>query len=271
MAYRRERLVAPLVVTMMLIAIAVHADQITASEGIQSENNNNNYTSVVDPWDLVKRLEKGDIKGGGLHIALLVFNGYLLPKMTRTQQQTLASSKPLRITVFDVDRQQSFQMKITKFAHYKYYLLSGGWTFEFVQPRDLTVDSFVGLRVRGSLLDFGKLPMRRHEAKENYGRGGHGSTSKLEEDPILAAALAKPRQNSCGGQGGTSPTISCRHIEIEGRFIAVMFNNGPTGSSEPDSEVPVDLSASLEQDTEGDTSGGHGPDGGPSERQSEAV
>ena len=40
MAYRRVRLVAPLVVTMMLIAIAVYADQIIASEGGQSENNN---------------------------------------------------------------------------------------------------------------------------------------------------------------------------------------------------------------------------------------
>ena len=50
-----------------------------------------------------------------------------------------------------------------------------------------------------------------------------------------------------------------------------MFNNGPIGSSEPDSEVPVDLSASPEQDTEGDTLGGHGPDGGPLERQSDAV
>ena len=40
------------------------------------------------------------------------------------------------------------------------------------------------------------------KGKNKHKEGGHGSTSKLEEDPILVAALAKPRQNSCGGQGG---------------------------------------------------------------------
>ncbi|GFZ10604.1 hypothetical protein Acr_22g0000020 [Actinidia rufa] len=101
----------------------------------------------------------------------------------------------------------------------------------------------------------------RIEEKNKHKSKYNGSSSKLEEDPILAAALAKPGQST--GEGAIS-NISCKHVEIDGRSIAVMINNGSSGSTESDSVMPdnvdVDneslgrLRAALEQESEGDPS-----------------
>ncbi|GFZ01062.1 hypothetical protein Acr_14g0006970 [Actinidia rufa] len=84
----------------------------------------------------------------------------------------------------------------------------------------------------------------KNKHKDKY----HGSSSKLEEDPILAAALAKTGQST--GEWAIS-NISCKHVEIDGRSIAVMINNGPSGSTESDS---------IEQESEGDPSENHSED-----------
>ena len=52
-----------------------------------------------------------------------------------------------------------------------------------------------------------------------------GPSSKLEEDPILAVALARPDKGSRSGETSAS-SITVKHIEIDGRSIVVMFHNG---------------------------------------------
>ena len=96
--------------------------------------------------------------------------------------------------------------------------------------------------------------------KNKHKEGRHGSSLKLEENPILAAALAKPAQKY-GVRSGTSSPSSYRHVEIDGRSIE---------DAELDSEVPEGLGAVLEQISDGDTLGGHDTDGGLSETQSDA-
>ena len=89
-------------------------------------------------------------------------------------------------------------------------------------------------------------------------RGKNKHTERHLEDPILAAALAKPN-------------LTCRHVEIDRRSIAVMFNNEVSKEAESEPEVPKDKNASIEQISEGVTSGGHGPEGVPTERHLEDV
>ncbi|GFS38326.1 hypothetical protein Acr_00g0056830 [Actinidia rufa] len=107
--------------------------------------------------------------------------------------------------------------------------------------------------------------------KNKHKERHHGSSSKLQEDPILVALLAKPNHNSNGGLAGTSPTISYRHVEIDRRSIVVMFNNEPTEEAQSNSEVLEDMNASPEQISEGDTSGCHGPEGGSTKRHPKDV
>ncbi|GFZ12804.1 hypothetical protein Acr_23g0011890 [Actinidia rufa] len=87
-------------------------------------------------------------------------------------------------------------------------------------------------------------------AKKNKRKdGGSGPTSKLEEDPILAKALARTDMGSSEGQ--TSAT-SIRHVEIEGRSIAVMIPNEAHVDTEADVDSIEDLSAILNQCSVGD-------------------
>ena len=65
--------------------------------------------------------------------------------------------------------------------------------------------------------------------------GGHGPSSKLEEDPILAKALARTENGPYRGETRASSSISVKHMEIDGRSIAVMFDNGTGEDNEVDS------------------------------------
>ncbi|GFZ13123.1 hypothetical protein Acr_23g0015080 [Actinidia rufa] len=90
-------------------------------------------------------------------------------------------------------------------------------------------------------------PVPRNPSICDY--GGSGPTSKLEEDPILAKALARTDMGSSEGQ--TSAT-SIRHVEIEGRSIAVMIPNEAHVDTEADVDSIEDLSAILNQCSVGD-------------------
>ncbi|PSS08289.1 Beta-taxilin like [Actinidia chinensis var. chinensis] len=81
-----------------------------------------------------------------------------------------------------------------------------------------------------------------------------GPSSKLEEDPILAVALARPDKGSRSGETSAS-SITVKHTEIDGRSIAVMFHNGAVTGNEADIEVPKNLSEVPKQDPERDTLG----------------
>ncbi|GFY90990.1 hypothetical protein Acr_07g0011860 [Actinidia rufa] len=90
---------------------------------------------------------------------------------------------------------------------------------------------------------------------------------------LFVAALAKPKQNSCRGQRISSPTITCRHVEIDGRSITVMSNNAACSIPVPheDSVVPAVLGTSIEQDTDGDNTGTQGSKDSPPRSQSKTV
>ena len=81
--------------------------------------------------------------------------------------------------------------------------------------------------------------------------GGNGPTSKLDEDPILAKALARTDMGSSEGQ---TSAISIRHVEIEGRSIAVMNPNEAHVDTKADVDSTEDLSAIPDQCSVGDTS-----------------
>ncbi|GFZ21500.1 hypothetical protein Acr_29g0006620 [Actinidia rufa] len=77
-------------------------------------------------------------------------------------------------------------------------------------------------------------------AKKNKRKdGGNGPTSKLEEDPILAKLLARTDMGSSEGQ---TSAILIRHVEIEGRSIAVMIPNEAYVDTEADVDFTEDLS-----------------------------
>ncbi|GFS43605.1 hypothetical protein Acr_00g0086040 [Actinidia rufa] len=82
---------------------------------------------------------------------------------------------------------------------------------------------------------------------------GQDPSSKLEEDPILVVASARPDKGSHGGETSAS-SITVKHIEIDGRSIAVMFHNGATVSNEADIEVHENLSEVPKQGPGEDTS-----------------
>ncbi|GFS37783.1 hypothetical protein Acr_00g0053910 [Actinidia rufa] len=96
------------------------------------------------------------------------------------------------------------------------------------------------------------------KGKNKHGEGGKGPSSKLEEVPILAATLAKPKHILDGGRGESSSTI-CKHVEIEWRSLAMMFNNSASSVPESEvvsnSEVHIDLDAFPKEGNEGDTLG----------------
>ena len=92
------------------------------------------------------------------------------------------------------------------------------------------------------------------KGKNKRREGGHRSTSKVEEDPILATLLARPGKSSCSGEASASFHVSIKHVEIDGPSIAVMFKNRATEVTEADIEASKDLSESPVLDSEGDIS-----------------
>ncbi|KAL6980228.1 hypothetical protein U1Q18_021871 [Sarracenia purpurea var. burkii] len=105
MARNHLRLPVVVLVTTILTAIIVQADQITVIYGGRSNDGSKQTYASTDspPWDLLKRLLAVDIHGGGLQLDLHVFNQYLLPKPTESQKRAIGSSNGLNITVKDVD------------------------------------------------------------------------------------------------------------------------------------------------------------------------
>ncbi|GFY89282.1 hypothetical protein Acr_06g0012220 [Actinidia rufa] len=73
------------------------------------------------------------------------------------------------------------------------------------------------------------------KGKNKSRKGGHGSATKEDVDPILAAALARPDSSSCGGAVGKAGPIQTKI----------------TGSS---TAASADLIESLRQASEGENS-----------------
>lgn len=93
------------------------------------------------------------------------------------------------------------------------------------------------------------------KGKNKCKEGGQESTSKVEEDPILATLLARPEKSSRGGEASVSSPISVKQVQMDGRSIAVMFKNGATTATEADIAASKDLSESPVQDYEKDNTG----------------
>ena len=82
---------------------------------------------------------------------------------------------------------------------------------------------------------------------------GLGPSSRLEEDPILAMALTRTEKDPHSGQTRATSPISVKHLEIDGRSIAVMVDDGADVDKEVNIEASENLSAELEQISEGES------------------
>ncbi|GFS40281.1 hypothetical protein Acr_00g0067560 [Actinidia rufa] len=88
--------------------------------------------------------------------------------------------------------------------------------------------------------------------KNKRKEGGQGPSSKLEEDPILTTELARSAKDS--HEGGTKASFSppIRHMVIDGRSLAVMFDDGDEAANAVDTDTLEVLSEDSDQGTEGD-------------------
>ncbi|GFZ15878.1 hypothetical protein Acr_25g0002870 [Actinidia rufa] len=96
--------------------------------------------------------------------------------------------------------------------------------------------------------------------KNKRKEGGLGPSSKLEEDPILAMALTRTEKDPHSGQTRATPSISVKHLEIDGRSIAVMVDDGADADKDVDIEASENLSVDSEQISEGESSERHSED-----------
>ncbi|GFS32296.1 hypothetical protein Acr_00g0021830 [Actinidia rufa] len=83
---------------------------------------------------------------------------------------------------------------------------------------------------------------------------------QIEEDPILAKALARTEIGPDRGGTAASSSMSVKHMEIDGRSVSVMFDDEIDAGTDVGSEIPENLNEDLEQGSEGFTSGKHSED-----------
>ncbi|GFZ08798.1 hypothetical protein Acr_20g0006060 [Actinidia rufa] len=92
------------------------------------------------------------------------------------------------------------------------------------------------------------------KTKNKCKEGGQGPSSKLEEDTTLTTALARLTKGSHEGGMKASSSFPIRHIVIDGRSIAVMFDDGDAAENAVDTDTPKVLSEAFDQGAEGDPS-----------------
>ena len=92
------------------------------------------------------------------------------------------------------------------------------------------------------------------KTKNKHKEGSQGPSSKLEEDPILTTTLARSAKDSHGGGMKASSSLPIRHMVIDGRSIAVMFDDGDEVDNAVDTDTLEILSESSDQDPDGDPS-----------------
>ncbi|GFY87685.1 hypothetical protein Acr_05g0013240 [Actinidia rufa] len=90
--------------------------------------------------------------------------------------------------------------------------------------------------------------------KNKHKEGGQGPSSKLEENPILTTELARSAKDSHEGGTKASSSPPIRHMVIDGRSLAVMFDDGDEAVNAIDTDTPKALNEDSDQGTEGDPS-----------------